>query len=122
MTRRIVALLVGVIVAVTLATAADEPPPGQTDAPPRLKKKKKADAGEVKADDKKPGEKKPDGKKKDERKDNKKNKDPPGPATKAGEPIDQDEDDKEVLERVARNMKAVEDRLVNKEINDGTLQ
>jgi len=117
MTRRIVTFLVGVIAAATLATA-DEPAPDQPDAPVRLKKKKKADLPEpVKPDDKKDLEKRPEEKKPDKKVDDK-----PEPLTKDGEPMDAEEDEKEVLERVARNMKTVEERLVNKEINDSTRQ
>lgn len=122
MIRRLFPLLTGTVLLLTgMVLAADEPGPDQPDAPLRLKKKKKPDMAEpAKPDpakppmdeDKKPGEKKED----------KKMEDMPGEITKDGEPIDPDEDDKEVLERVAKNMKAFEDRLANKELNDGTRQ
>lgn len=122
MTRRLLTFVVGVIVAATFAVAADEPPPEQNDAPLRLKKKKKADMGEPKPEPKLPLETKPDDKKPDDKKNEKKADDLPGPITKDGEPVDPEEDEKEILERVARNAKTVEDRLVNKEINEGTRQ
>jgi hypothetical protein len=116
MTRRILTFVVGVIVAASLATA-DEPPPDQGDAPLRLKKKNRANTEPARPEEKKPAEKKPD-----EKKDDKKAGDMPDPITRDGEPIQPEEDEKEVLERVARNMKSVEERLDNKELNEGTRQ
>src|SRR5262245_27900354 len=118
MIRRILALAVGVAIVAGLATAGDEAQPDPTDPPLRLQKKKKPVMGEEKKPEaKQPEEKKPEEKKLDEKKGAM-----PGEVTRDGEPIDPEEDEKEVLERVAKNMKASEERLVNKELNEGTRQ
>ena len=44
------------------------------------------------------------------------------PVTKDGEPLDPEEDETEVFERIAKNMKSSEERIVNKELNEGTRQ
>src|SRR5262249_54036292 len=72
--------------------------------PPRPAAGKKPDG--PKAEDKKAGEKKPDGPPKDE---------PGGPPEPA-------QDEKEVLERVSRNLRSVEKRLANREVGQGTRQ
>lgn len=121
MIRRLL-LLVGLAILVsTLAPAADEPANPGDEPPLRLKKKKKADANPTGAEEKKAEEKKPEAKKPEEKKEQAKE-EMPGEITRDGEPIDPGEDEKEVLERVARNMKAVEERIVNKELNEGTRQ
>lgn len=116
MIRRVV-LLVGLAIFVaTLAPAADEPAIPGDEPPLRLKKKKKADAPPPAAEEKKQEEKKPEEKKEQAKEEM------PGEITRDGEPIDPGEDEKEVLNRVARNMKSVEERIVNKELNEGTRQ
>jgi hypothetical protein len=112
MIRRTLVLAIGVFIVATLATAADDPPSDPADPPLRLKKKKKDPAEEKKAEDQRPQEKKPADKKDDK----------PDEITRDGEPVGPEEDENEVLERVARNMKSSEDRLINKELNEGTRQ
>lgn len=118
MTRRILAILLASLVALGgLAATADEPPPGPDDAPLRLKKKPKpadnkadpAKPAAKKADEKKPEEQKPDEKKPEEAKE--------GPAPTAPE-----QDEKEVMERLSRNVRSVADRLKDGELNEGTRQ
>jgi hypothetical protein len=121
MIRRVLAFVVGVIVAATLADAADEPPPDQTDAPLRLKKKKPAMGDPAKPEEKKSDDK-PDAKKPDQKKEEKKADGMQEPITRDGDPVNEEEDEMEVLERVARNAKTVEERLVNQEVNSGTRQ
>jgi len=102
-------LLIGTGVLFAGLSLAQEPPVQPEDPPVRLKKKNKAPAEPPKDDEKKDLEKGKDEKaKQDEPKPE------PGPGAK--------EDEKEVLERIARNMKSVEDRLANKELNEGTKQ
>jgi len=124
MTRRLLTLFTGMLILTAgILIAADEKQAADNDDPPiRLKKKKKADGVEPakKAEARPPlegGEKKPDGKK-----DEKKPDDMPGEVTRDGEPVTPDEEEKEVFERIAKNMKASEERLANKELNDGTRQ
>src|SRR5262245_28876541 len=113
MTRRW--LPFSLLVLVGLVVRADDPKPEGDDPPVRLKKKNKPPVEQPK--DEKKDEKKDD-KLKDEKKDDKDKDDMPKPEPGPGAR----EDEKEVLERIARNMKAVEDRLVNKELNEGTKQ
>jgi hypothetical protein len=115
-------LLLAALVALGgMVACADEPPPAPGDAPLRLKKKPKpADdkADPAKAAEKKPAEKKPDEKKPDEKKpEDKKDEAKEGPAPTAPEP-----DEKEVMERLARNVRSVADRLKEGELNEGTRQ
>ena len=113
MKRRILPLfLFGAVCLVGSVIGADDPKPDDGDAPVRLKKKNKQPAP---ADPPKDDKAKDDLPKDDKAKDDKpKDVETGGPGAK--------EDEKEVLERIARNMKAVEDRLINKELNEGTRQ
>ncbi len=116
MKRRFFPLFVfGVACLAGLAVGADEPK-ADDDAPVRLKKKNKQPAApDQPKDDKAKDENPKDDKGKDEKAKDDMPKDvEPGPGAK--------EDEKEVLERISRNMKAVEDRLINKELNEGTRQ
>ena len=115
---------------VGLAVAFEPPAADQGDDTPRLKKKKRADdppkmdkKDPDKPEDIKPEEKKDEPKKDEPKKDDKK------PQKKEDMPIDEDgpagppaEDKQEVIERVARNMRAVEDGFANKEVNEGLIQ
>src|SRR5438309_2352606 len=100
MTRGLLAvLLCGGLVLSTLALAQEPQPPADKDEPPlRLKKKGTADDA------------KPDQPKKPAAEDKK----PDDPA-KESEPAEPQEDEKEVLSRVAKNMRSLEERLANKE-------
>lgn len=106
MTHRLllIALTVGVLASGLVAQDPDKP-----DEPLRLKKKKKPDEP-MKEPDKKVEEPKPA--------------DPMQPAKEPPvvNPITTEEEEKELLERVARNMRKVEDQLLNKELNEATLQ
>ena len=117
MKRRILPLFVfGVVCLAGLAIGADEPKADDGDAPVRLKKKNKQPApAEQPKDDKLKDDKSKDDKLKDD-----KAKDDMPKDVEAGPGAQEDE--KEVLERIARNMKAVEDRFINKELNEGTRQ
>jgi hypothetical protein len=109
MIRRMTAVLLGSgLLLATWALAQEPQPPADKDEPPlRLKKKQPPD--ESKPDQ--PKEKKPaaEDKKPDE----------PG---KEPEPAEPQENEKEVLDRVARNMSSLEERLANKELGDATRQ
>ena len=120
MTRRILALLLSALVVTGgLAAFADDPPPDPGDAPLRLKKKPKADdkKAEPPKTDKKADDKKPDDKKPDEKTPETKDEAKEGPA-----PAEPQEDEKEVMERLSRNVRSVGDRLAKQEINEGTRQ
>lgn len=117
MSRSLAAVVLLVLVAGLAGIGfADEPPGG--DEPVRLKKKKKPRIEE------KP-EQKPEPKKenKEEKKEEKKADRPEKEKTpRDTEPADDDADEREVLDRIARNLKKVEDRLANRELSDATRQ
>lgn len=109
MIRRIAVCLMAFSLTALIAAAADDPKP---DEPPvELKKKKKQDG----PDDKKPAPKAKDA---DPKKDGEPKKDDDPKA----EPPPAAEDEKQVLERINKNMKASEDRLKNKDPGDSTRQ
>jgi hypothetical protein len=117
MTRRCLALLLAALVALCgISAVADEPPTDPGDAPLRLKKKAKAEEKKPEApkpapknaEEKKADEKKPD-REKDEAKD-------------APVPSAPDKDEKEVMERLARNLRTVEERLGKGDSGEGTRQ
>jgi hypothetical protein len=109
MTRRLLPiLLAGTAVLASLSWAADDPAPDPNDPPPRLEKKNKPRAKVEQPKDPGAEEKKPEAE--------------PKEAKEPEPPPDAGEDEKEVLQRVFRNMRAVEERLANKELNDGTRQ
>jgi hypothetical protein len=98
-----------------LAWAADDPKPDQPEPPVELKKKKRPDSPDDKpmpkdtapkkdAEPKKDGEPKKGGDPKDDP--------PPAPA----------EDDKQILERINKNLKEAEERLKKKDTGDATRQ
>ncbi len=106
MTRHILAVLLAGGVFLTGWAFAQEPPADKDEPPLRLKKKVSPDEPEPSKEPKKPAaeEKKPD---------------EPG---KEPEPAEPEENDKEVLDRVAKNMRSLEERLANKELGEGTRQ
>src|SRR5438270_200313 len=115
MSRRFLPLLcAGVFALAGLALAADEPPAKQPDEPPlRLKKKKQADepakaepGKHELAKPKKPAEKK----------------ELPKSDGKEPEAEQPEIDEKEVLARITKNIRAVEEKLAKGEITDGTRQ
>jgi hypothetical protein len=115
MSRRLAPVLVAAAVAAGMAWA-DDPPPDPGDAPVRLKKKNKPDAANP---DKPAPAKPPAGEEKDKKpKDQPKEEEPKGNP----EPDQPEQDEKEVLQRVGKNMRSVEERLGNKELNEGTRQ
>jgi hypothetical protein len=109
--RRLIASLVAGFIAVTFLLAADDPPAEQPELPVRLKKKNRPIVET-------PPKEEPPAPKVDEPKGKQ-----PEPKEKVGDeppvPIDPDMDEQETLARVARNMKASEDRLANKELGEG---
>jgi hypothetical protein len=106
MTRGLLAVLLCGVVLCTWALAQEPQPPTDKDEPPlRLKKKGT------------PDDAKPDQPKKPAAEDKK-----PGDAAKEPETAEPQEDEKEVLNRVAKNMRSLEERLANKELGDGTRQ
>jgi hypothetical protein len=109
MIRRIMAvLLAGGLLFATWALAQEPQPPADKDEPPlRLKKKQ-------------PDESKPD-QPKEPKKPAAEDKKPDEPG-KEGEPAEPQENEKEVIDRVARNMRSLEERLANKELGEGTRQ
>jgi hypothetical protein len=114
MTRRLVAIvLAGLLGLGGAAGLADEPSGDPGDAPLRLKKKK--------ADDKKPepakaAEKKGDDTKADDKKPEKQKAEP------GDSPAEPEQDEKEVMERLARNMRSVDERLGKGDLTEGTRQ
>jgi hypothetical protein len=110
MIRQMVAVLLASGLLLTTWALAQEPrPPADKDEPPlRLKKKPRPD------DDKPDQPKEP---KKPAAEDKKP--DEPG---KEPEPAEPAENEKEVLDRVAQNMRSLEERLANKELGDSTRQ
>jgi hypothetical protein len=126
-------LLVGAIFLVGLAVG-DEPEPGPgvwgrfapnaDDEPPvRLKRKKRA--GEPPAPEKQPAKEKPKARDDEpppaQEKDKEKAKDDEPPVPEDGRPVEEG-DEKEVLERVERNMRDVEEKLGNREVGEPTAQ
>jgi hypothetical protein len=102
-------LLPLLLVVAGLVGAADDPPVGPPDEPPvLLKKKKKADDG-AKAQPALEKEKE-------------KEKEKPRIEEEPDEPEIPVEDEQEVLNRIARNLKIAEDRLANRELGEGTRQ
>jgi hypothetical protein len=116
MTHRVLCLLLaGGVVLAGLTFAADDPQ-GPEEPPVRLKKKNKLDAAkpEPKAEEKPQPEKPPMPPAEDKK---------PEAQPKEGDMGNPaEEDEQEVLDRVARTMKAVQNRLANKELNDSTRQ
>ena len=109
MTRRILAMLfLGLTLPALLA--ADEPPAEPGDGAPRLKRKKRTgDTAPPKTDKKVPDKQPAPPKAKEE--------EPLAPedAGRGGEP---EEDDKDVLERIGKNMRAVEEKLGTRELGE----
>jgi hypothetical protein len=118
-------ILLAVLVLLVGFGGAQEPAGDQGDPPVRLKRKKrsgeppaaKQPGKEKESKDKEPAgpkdkdkEKKPAAKEKDE------------PLDPEDGPMDEEEDDKEVLERIGRNMRSVEDKLGNRELGEPTSQ
>ena len=109
---RFVLLAVGVVFA-SLSFAQD--PPAQPDDPPvRLKKKNKPDA--EKPDTEKPTPAKPP------MKDDKKTPPKKEDGKEEPEPAQPQEDEAEVLNRVAKNVRMAEEKIANKELGDNTRQ
>ncbi len=109
MTRRLPAMLVLMLIVPALLFAADEPPADPGEAPARLKRKKRSGDTPPAKTDKKTPDKEPLPKAKDE--------EPliPEDGGRGGEP---EEDDKDVLERIAKNMRAVEEKLGGRELGE----
>jgi hypothetical protein len=105
-TRRILAML---FLGLTLPAliAADEPSPEPGDAPPRLKRKKRADPAPPKAEKKAPDKEAPKAKEEEPL--------VPEDGGKGGEP---EEDEKDILERINKNMRAVEEKLGSRELGE----
>jgi hypothetical protein len=111
MTKRFAPLLLAGVVCLAGLALADEPA-GQDQPPVRLKKKK------PRGDDKpmtEPG--KADEKNKDEKK-----KDRPKAENREAEPVTQQEEEKEVFQRVIKNAHNVEERLAKNDLGEGTRQ
>jgi hypothetical protein len=114
MIRRLVTLLVcGLVALGSYAALADEPPPDTGDAPLRLKKK-------AKPEDKKPEN--PETKKETPKPEEKKTEEKKAAPAEEPAPTEPQVDEKEVIERIARNMRSVDDRLAKGEVNDSTRQ
>jgi hypothetical protein len=112
MIHRIAIVLIAACALVAGLSWAQDPPPDRPEPPVRLKKKAKPGADKPPADgDREPepprrlqDKPKPDGQADDE------------------QALEQEEDEQEVLARIAKNMRASEERLGNKELGDGTRQ
>jgi hypothetical protein len=107
--RWVPVLLAGAVFFAGLALA-DEPA-GPDEPPVRLKKKKPKDGDQPKTE---PGNK--DEKKKDDKKDTKKD------DQREAEPVTPQEEEKEVLQRVVKNVQRVEDRLAKNDLGEATQQ
>jgi 23S rRNA pseudouridine2605 synthase len=118
MTRRLVVLLLGGAVLLAGWVAAQEAPPDEGEAPLRLKKKRRPGEPPPKADASKPGDK---DRKKTPPKDGKAKEDEPLDP-EDGKSAEPEEDEKELLQRVARNMRSVEEQLANRELGEPTRQ
>jgi hypothetical protein len=114
MMRHCLALLLAALVGFSgMVVVADEPPSDPGDAPLRLKKKK--------VDDKKPEPEKKAEKKSDENKPDERMRDK-DEAKEAPAPAEPEQDDKEVIERLARNIRTVDERLGKADLTEGTRQ
>jgi hypothetical protein len=114
MTRRIVPLLLVGAVFLAGLVVADEPP-GQDEPPVRLKKKNRSNPDNKPMTE--PGKGAEDKKKEPARpKEAKETREP------EVEPPAPEEDEKEILQRVARNARAVDERLARNDIGEGTQQ
>jgi hypothetical protein len=98
--------------ATSRAGAADEPARDKPEPPALLKKKDKPPADEARPDKKPEAPAKPGKKSEPPRKDGAKDDDPP--------PQDPEQDPKEILARITKNMKASEDRLAKKDPSEAT--
>ena len=112
--RRSTGLALVLLLAGTLIVSADDPAPDKPTEPPvRLKKKSRPETPDAAkpptVEEKEKPASKPSPPRLEEPKD--------GP-----EPADNGEKEAEILARIARNLKAAEDRLAKSEINDGTKQ
>jgi hypothetical protein len=112
MTRRFIPLLLAGLVALAGFALAQDPPAGQDEPPVRLKKKKPRG-------DEKP-EAKPEEKKKDDKKEDKKSEKKEEP--REAEPVMPQEEEKEVLQRVVKNVHDVGERLAKNDLGEGTRQ
>lgn len=112
MTRRFIPVLLAGLVALAGFALAQDPPAGQDEPPVRLKKKKPRG-------DEKP-EAKPEEKKKDDKKDNKKSEKKEEP--REAEPAMPQEEEKEVFQRVVKNVHDVDERLAKNDLGEGTRQ
>src|SRR5262245_59388357 len=101
MIRRLIPLLLFGVIGLGWSTAQE--PPADDDMPVRLKKKNKAPADPAADPMKQPPAKEKDPKEKDPLKE------------KEPDPPEVNEDERELLERIGRNMCKVEDQLLNKE-------
>jgi hypothetical protein len=117
MTRRCLALLLAALVTLCgLSAVADEPPTDPGDAPLRLKKKPKVE-------DKKPESVKPAPKNADETKPDAKTRErKPDEAKDEPVPSEPEKDEKEVMERLTRNLRTVDERLGKGDPGDATRQ
>jgi len=127
MIRRLSAiLLAGMILVAGLAWADDDAPDKKAvpEGKTRLKRKKRADSPPAKAPgksdkDKAPGTKeKPPGNDKDKAKDA----EDQGIVPEDGPDGEPEEDDREILERLSNSMRAVEEKLGNRELGEPTSQ
>jgi hypothetical protein len=112
MMRRLLALLLFGVVGLAGFALAQEPP-AKEEPPVRLKKKKPRGEDKPRVDPDKPDEKKDD---KAEKKDDKKT-EPRDP-----EPVTQQEEEKEVLQRVVKNVHNVGERLAKNDLGEATQQ
>lgn len=112
MTRRFIPVLLAGLVALAGLALAQDPPAGKDEPPVRLKKKKPRG-------DEKP-EAKPEEKKKDDKKEDKKSEKKEEP--REAEPAMPQEEEKEVLQRVVKNVHDVDERLAKNDLGEGTRQ
>jgi hypothetical protein len=109
-------LLIGALLLGALGAGGQEPARDKDEPPLRLKKKKRpAEPGKAQQDKKEPDKKEPDKDKAKEKEDERLQPEDDGPGQA-------DEDEKEILSRIGRNMRSAEDQLSNAELNEGLTQ
>jgi hypothetical protein len=111
MSKRWLPLLLAGLILVAGLAVADEPA-GPDEPPVRLKKKKPRGDTKPMTDPAKPDDKKKDDKKKDQ----------PKAEPREAEPVTPQEEEKEVLQRVVKNVNSVVAKLAKNDLGEGTLQ
>jgi hypothetical protein len=119
MIHRVVPILLASLILVVGLVCGDEPPGDKGDAPLRLKRKKRD--GEPPAAQKDKETRRQGDKEKENKKEKEKEKEEEPLVPEDGRPVEE-VDEKEVIERIGRNMRSVEEKLGNRELGEPTSQ